>query len=263
MGNGVIQVIIDNTSDMAITGTRVFDRGNGGTFVGPGGDALPTPGTGTTTANEWFFKTGTGAGLYRMNDDNDEWVFIAGAVATVWGAIGGTLGDQSDLQTALNGKAAAGDLSSHTGSTSNPHSVTLEQARTAGSALSGSINMNGNDLTSLRKVGFGRVQSVDASSGAAAVAFGTYQKYNVNLNNEPTVIVTWGTPSAPGNYVLTLVHGRSPSTVTFATEGAEVIYAQGGTLDVDGSASDHYVVTGYFNGTNWYMAASAAMSAIS
>lgn len=517
---------VDQSSDTAITGVRVFDRANGGTLVGPGGDTLPTPGAGTTTANEWFFKTGTSSGLYRMNDDNDTWEFIAGVVATAWGAIGGTLGDQTDLQSALNAKAAAGDLSSHTGntsnphstsianigsgtlsqlntaitdatlddsssprtpsshthgnitnsgligttanlplitgtagiiqassfgssvntfcqgndsrlsdaripiahafidttghtatglttghflkatgattygfaahgltysdvgaapsstvsfpgfgttnitacvgddgrlsdartpvshvhgnitnigaigttanlplitgtsgviqassfgtttntfcqgndsrlsdsrtptshssshevggsdlishdsitgagtnshstidshlsSTSNPHSVTLEQARSAGSALSGNINMNGNDLTSLRKVGFGTVQSVNASSGAAAVAFGTYQKFNVNLNDEPEVIVTLGTPFAPGNYVLTLIHGSTTaSAVTFATEGSEVIYAQGGAIDVDGSTGNHYVVTGYFNGTNWYLAASNAMSTL-
>lgn len=37
----------------------------------------------------------------------------------------------------------------HAGSTSNPHSTTLEQARTAGSTLSGAINMGGYAITSL------------------------------------------------------------------------------------------------------------------
>jgi hypothetical protein len=41
------------------------------------------------------------------------------------------------------------ELDAHTGDTSNPHSVTLEQARTAGATLSGDINMGSNKITSL------------------------------------------------------------------------------------------------------------------
>ena len=40
-------------------------------------------------------------------------------------------------------------FAAHATSTSNPHSVTLEQARTAGSTLAGSINMGGNAITNL------------------------------------------------------------------------------------------------------------------
>ena len=44
-----------------------------------------------------------------------------------WGGIGGTLGDQTDLQNALNAKADASALTSHTGNTSNPHNTTASQ----------------------------------------------------------------------------------------------------------------------------------------
>jgi hypothetical protein len=40
-------------------------------------------------------------------------------------------------------------FAAHATSTSNPHSTTLEQARTAGNTLSGSINMGGNAITNL------------------------------------------------------------------------------------------------------------------
>lgn len=50
-------------------------------------------------------------------------------------------------QTAINNTNAT--ISAHTGSTANPHSTTLEQARTAGNVLSGAINMNGNRIQNL------------------------------------------------------------------------------------------------------------------
>ena len=40
-------------------------------------------------------------------------------------------------------------FSAHSGSTSNPHSTTLEQARTAGATLGGSVNFGGYALTSV------------------------------------------------------------------------------------------------------------------
>jgi hypothetical protein len=53
-------------------------------------------------------------------------VISAGSVSD-WGDIGGTLSDQTDLQAALDDKADATDLTTHTSDTSNPHSVTKTQ----------------------------------------------------------------------------------------------------------------------------------------
>lgn len=50
-------------------------------------------------------------------------------------------------QTAINNTNAT--VSAHTGNTANPHSTTLEQARTAGNIVSGAINMNGNRIQNL------------------------------------------------------------------------------------------------------------------
>ena len=43
----------------------------------------------------------------------------------------------------------ASTFAAHTGNTSNPHSTTLEQARTAGATLAGAINMGGFAITNI------------------------------------------------------------------------------------------------------------------
>jgi len=53
------------------------------------------------------------------------------------------------IQGQIDAKATSSALSSHTGNTSNPHSTTLEQARTAGSSLSGNIDANSNTIINL------------------------------------------------------------------------------------------------------------------
>lgn len=50
-----------------------------------------------------------------------------GSGGGAWGEITGTLSDQTDLQSALDAKAAASALTTHTSNTSNPHSVTASQ----------------------------------------------------------------------------------------------------------------------------------------
>lgn len=52
---------------------------------------------------------------------------IAVSASAAWGGITGTLSTQTDLQAALDAKAAASALTSHTSNTSNPHSVTKAQ----------------------------------------------------------------------------------------------------------------------------------------
>lgn len=57
------------------------------------------------------------------------------------------------------------DLSAHEADTGNPHSVTLEQARTAGATLSGSVDFGGNNLNGLSVAEF---QSADVRVSHAA-----------------------------------------------------------------------------------------------
>lgn len=84
------------------------------------------------TASEWD-------DAYRVAfvvsiDDDDNTVAVQGYIYTgepgagsTWGGITGTLSDQTDLQAALDAKATTAALTSHTGNTSNPHSVTAAQ----------------------------------------------------------------------------------------------------------------------------------------
>ena len=65
---GIVQVIIDDTASKTITGTYVFDRDNGGTFVGAAGATFPT----TPEAGEWFWRTDESK-LYRRNSGNTAW----------------------------------------------------------------------------------------------------------------------------------------------------------------------------------------------
>lgn len=53
----------------------------------------------------WFARVGSA--FYVWDLDNDEWAELSGGGGGAWGGITGTLGDQTDLQAALDAKAAA------------------------------------------------------------------------------------------------------------------------------------------------------------
>jgi len=61
-------------------------------------------------------------------------------------------------------------FTAHSNSTANPHTTTLEQARTAGNQLSGDVDLNGNDLLNVGAVG--------AGNNAASQAWTTEQINN-------------------------------------------------------------------------------------
>lgn len=87
-------------------------------------------GSGASTAEDVSF---TPSGNIEAEDVQAAIEELDAAISAVevgapeWGAIEGTLADQTDLQNALNAKAAASSLTSHTSDTSNPHSVTATQ----------------------------------------------------------------------------------------------------------------------------------------
>lgn len=72
-----------------------------------------------------FTKGGVVTQNFTLNQANDTTISLD--AATAWGSITGSMSAQTDLTTALNAKAAAVDLTSHTGNTNNPHSVTKGQ----------------------------------------------------------------------------------------------------------------------------------------
>lgn len=74
--------------------------------------------------------------------DGSDWVVgtDVSSGTPLWGSIGGTLSDQTDLQTALNAKADTTALTSHTGNTTNPHSVTKAQVGLANADNTSDLN---------------------------------------------------------------------------------------------------------------------------
>ena len=62
---------------------------------------------------------------YSLNGVN--WINVQSIAEINWGAIGGEISNQVDLQTILNNKVNASQLSSHTNNKENPHEVTKEQ----------------------------------------------------------------------------------------------------------------------------------------
>jgi len=83
----------------------------------------------------------------------------------------------NDNQLELNDDVVLADVASHLVAGDNPHTTTLEQARSEDNQLSGAVDAGGNDLTSVGALGAG-----DAQIGEAA----SYQ-YVSNQNEEVAV----------------------------------------------------------------------------
>lgn len=66
-------------------------------------------------------------GLMQYTTDNVTWVNIQSLADINWGAIGGEISNQQDLQQILNSKINLSQLTAHTNNTNNPHSVTKAQ----------------------------------------------------------------------------------------------------------------------------------------
>ena len=66
-------------------------------------------------------------GYLEYSLDNIAWLPVLSQASTDWGAIGGTLANQTDLMAELNAKATQAALSTHILDTNNPHQVTAAQ----------------------------------------------------------------------------------------------------------------------------------------
>jgi hypothetical protein len=138
------------------------------------------------------------------------------------------------------------DLSAHESDTGNPHSVTLEQARTSNSTLSGSVDLGGNNLNG---VGISEFQSGDVRVSHAARALlvdehnGT--SWTTRLEVDETGASVTGSLSASGNLTVT---GSSTFNSDASFAGSQV--GDVGTLkftDSDSSANNWTVTE---NGTS-------------
>ncbi|MGD9209161.1 MAG: hypothetical protein PVI90_00220 [Desulfobacteraceae bacterium] len=112
---GIVQIIIDDSTDKTITGQFTFDRDNGGVLLLPGGTTFPT----SPVAGEYFVRTDE-LKLYRRNDGNTAWETIGALSAH---ALGGS-SHTADTLANLNTKISDGNLDFDTASrppTSHTH----------------------------------------------------------------------------------------------------------------------------------------------
>lgn len=66
-------------------------------------------------------------GFLQYSLDNVTWINVQSIAEINWGAIGGEISNQVDLQQALSSKANVSQLNAHTSNTDNPHDVTKSQ----------------------------------------------------------------------------------------------------------------------------------------
>ena len=141
---------------------RFYGSGTGrpGVGVPPGG-----------TANQALVKA--------SGDDYDtKWV-TGGAGGATWGAIGGTLSDQTDLQSALNAKASTSHAGTHSVAGSDPLNVTTLAGYT------------GDTSKFLRADGtFAAVPDTDPTLGETEVDFGTKPVYESSFTLVNAAITT-------------------------------------------------------------------------
>lgn len=144
----------------------------------------------------------------------------------------------------------AADLSAHSGSTSNPHAVTLEQARQAGATLAGPINMGGFAITNI-------AQGTNPTDGAnrqyvsdqikSALRGWDWQESVLSRTNTPP-----GSPVTGARYLITAVAsgawaGKENQIAEW--EGAAWAYTVPTKGCTTRSEADNTLYT--FDGTTW------------
>lgn len=67
------------------------------------------------------------SGFLQYSLNGTTWINVQSIADIDWGAIGGEISNQQDLQEALNSKANVSSLNSHINNKENPHEVTKEQ----------------------------------------------------------------------------------------------------------------------------------------
>lgn len=145
-------------------------------------------------------------------------------------------------------------LEAHRASTSNPHTVTLEQARTAGNTLSGEVNFQDNLLTRALLKDYGEeVATPSSASNVLTLDLSTANVFNVTLDENVTTL-TISNPTASGDacsFTLRLAQDGTGSH-TFAWP-ASIDWA-GGTAPTITATASRYDVYSFFTvdgGTSW------------
>lgn len=154
---GSITGTLSSQTDLttALNGKAATVHTHAGSDITSGTVAPARLGTGTTDTTTFLRGDGT-------------WAIPsvpAGSVA--WGAITGTLSAQTDLQTALNGKAS----STHTHAAADITSGTMAAARLGSGTANSSTFLRGDGVWASPATGSGTVTSVNVSGGTTGLSF--------------------------------------------------------------------------------------------
>jgi hypothetical protein len=126
----------------------------------------------------------------------------------------------------------------------------------------GDLDLNGKHLDDIATAHYEQWASLTPTGGAIDVVFDAYQAATVTLN-AANVTVELQTPRGPGAFKLLLLQdGTGGRNVTWATEGAESIYAPNGTLAPDTNANTYSLYGCIYNGANWFIVKSGSMQTV-
>ena len=132
--------------------------------------------------------------------------------------------------------------------------------------LSGTtIDFDDSNFSGLKFTEFTSRSSVTASSSAATIPFGTYDKCHLDCNEQASLTITLTQPATNtySNKLLRIEQGSTTATtsITWATSGSAVIYWPDGTEPtIPSTLGSYWVVSFYWDGTNFFAFASSEMA---
>jgi hypothetical protein len=168
------------------------------------------------TANRWYFTTDNNGVYY---DDGAAWHLVAEHPTNI---------SASDLAF---DPATQSELDNHVGA-SNPHGVSLEEARSQNNTFGGNVSLGGNSITNIGQGSAISGSSIDAKYDGTT----NYGYFAVRNNNGRGAYFGWGNGSGVVQVVL---------------DNASTLRLREGDLDVDGNYIDNRsgFLTGYLTTT--------------
>ena len=135
--------------------------------------------------------------------------------------------------------------------------ITLTTPNIGAATLGGTVTGADNYMTGMGRISF--TQELDNGTKTAnfSVDFATDQKQKCTMTANTFTLTLDTTSVGVGNYLLKIVNGGL-ATLTWASESGSIYFPSGDDPDLTSSGTD--IVALYFDGTNWYGAASLDFS---
>ncbi|MBN2256683.1 MAG: hypothetical protein JW704_02515 [Anaerolineaceae bacterium] len=182
-------------------------------------------------------------------DDDGNLVFASGDEIR-WGAVRGLTYSGTTLYVGQDTGGDATnivDLEATTAVTFSINGADVAQIDADG------LELNNSNVYEARTVTFNSVPTVTPSSGTATCEFDLYQKIIVNLNSVGTVTIQLNEPVGPGNFMLVVLQGGTPTTtLNWSIEGSHALWAPGGAMEVASGASTRTIIGLFYDGSTWY-----------